>query len=103
MKIEKDLEKRNPLMERNELHITLSHEGDATPSRAALQLFLSKHKKVEPERIEIKNIFSSFGKSFSSVSVFIWDKNVVPDLSKESQKEQEVKKEEAQKEVKKDG
>jgi ribosomal protein S24E len=91
MKVEILSEKHNPFLRRKEIGIAIEHESASTPSKTALQAFLSKEMKKSAEHIEIVNIFSRHGKSVSLSSVYIWDDKKAKDLSK---KEEVVKKEE---------
>ncbi|MBI5332720.1 MAG: hypothetical protein HZB65_04050 [Candidatus Aenigmarchaeota archaeon] len=85
-------EKDNPHMKRKQLVLAVDHVGGATPSMTGLQTVLSNEFSIEPERIEIKSIYSLKGLSQSKASVFIWEENKVENLSKpkeESKKEGE--------------
>jgi ribosomal protein S24E len=72
-------EKDNPHMGRKELILLVEHIAGATPSLAGLQEFLSRDWGIEPERIEIKNIFS-LRKPASRVKVYVWNVPKVPFL-----------------------
>lgn len=76
-------EKDNPNMGRKELLIAVEHVAGATPSKAGLQQFLAKHFGIEPEQIEIKNIFSLLGRQQSKAKVFVWkEKRIAHSASK---------------------
>lgn len=85
MKITVLSEKYNPYLKRKEMSIAIEHESAATPSKEALQSFMAKEIKKEHEHIEIVNIFSTFGKSKSVSTIFVWDEKKVPDLSKKEE------------------
>lgn len=75
-------ENDNPHLKRKELMISLDHVGGATPSMAGLQSLLSKEFKLEPEKVEIKSIFSLKGRNSSKAKVFLWEENRADDLNK---------------------
>jgi len=91
-------EKRNPYLNRNELNIEITHEAMPTPSKASVQLFLSKELGREIERIDIRGIYSNYGTGVSKANVFVWDEKKISDLSKVVDKKDKVvdKKEEQQ-------
>ena len=89
-------EKENPFLERKEIKIEIEHTKECTPSKAQLQQLLSKELKNEVEYIDVRSIFSDYGKSFSLSKVFIWNEKKVSDLSK-PKKETQNKKEEIKK------
>ena len=107
--------RENPLLKRKELICSIEHEGDPTPSKAAVQAYIAKTEKVKPKSIEIKKIFSPKGGINSKVLVYFWREKEVPVLeekkpetkeasksegeeSKEEQKPSETKSEETPKE-----
>ena len=75
-------EKQNTSLKRKELEISIEHIGGATPSMAGLQLLLSREFNLEPEKIEIRNIFSLKGRQRSRAKTFIWDEKKVENLAK---------------------
>ena len=94
MKIEIITERENPFMERIELMVKIDHVGTATPRKAEVQKVVSELKSVEPERVDVRKIFSKKGIGKSEAKIFIWKEPKVKDLSKEEVKE---KKEETDK------
>ena len=89
-------ERNNPHMKRRQLMLAVDHVGGATPSMPGLQTVLSKEFSIEPEKIEIKSIYSLKGRSQSKASVFIWEQNKVENLNtpkEESRPSEEPKKE----------
>ncbi len=91
MKVEIITERENPFMDRIELMIEIDHTGAATPRKAEVQKAVSELKSVEPERVDVRKIFSKKGIGKSEAKIFIWKEPKVKDLSKE---EVEKKKEE---------
>ena len=87
----------NPYMKRKELVLSVDHFGGATPSIAGVQKLISDELGVQPEQVDIKNIFSYRGKAASKVKVFIWEEPKVADLSKP--KEQPAQAEPAEKQT----
>lgn len=94
-------EKDNPHMKRRQLQLSVDHVSGATPSMAGLQTILSKEFNTEPEKIEIKGIYSLKGRPQSKATVFIWTENKVENLNKP--KPVEKPQEETKSEEKKEG
>ncbi|MEM7819321.1 MAG: hypothetical protein QXD48_00650 [Candidatus Aenigmatarchaeota archaeon] len=92
MKVKIVERKNNPYLKRDELVIEIDHTGECTPSKAALQQWLSKELGKDVEKIDIRNIFSSKGSPISRSHVFLWEENKVNDLSKVVKEEKENKK-----------
>ena len=116
MKISITNEKQNPFLKRKELNIYIEHEGEATPSGAALEIMIEKELAHPREKIYIQHIFSETGRTASKASVFVWDekkpekkakrgeakKEEAKQEKKEEKKPAEEKKEEAKQEEKKE-
>lgn len=60
MEIEIKTKKENPLLQRNDIHGTISFTG-ATPSNKQLQEELAKKLGVQPELVAIRGIYGKFG------------------------------------------
>jgi ribosomal protein S24E len=93
MKIEIKTEKENPFLERKEFMITILHDREPTPSKAAVQKFLSKELKQEATHVEVRQIMSRNGLGHSNAKVFVWKEPKAKDLEKEAAKPMEEKKE----------
>ena len=72
MKLELKNEKVNPYMKRRELHIHIEHEGEATPTKAALQQLAAKQFGFEADKTDVRSIFSASGSPCSEAKVFVW-------------------------------
>ena len=87
MKVLEKSEKRNNVLKRTEYRYAIRHSNGKTPSRAELQKFVSEELKIEPERVDIRKVYSRKGMPVSDALVFVWDEPKVKDLNKqESQK-----------------
>ncbi len=82
MKLKILSERDNPIMERKELNVQIEHDKGPTPSKAQIQSLLAAELKKEIEHVDIRNIFSDYGKPFSSSKVFVWKEKKAPDFSK---------------------
>jgi len=109
MKIKIVDEKQNPFLKRKELLIEIDHEGEATPSFDALQQFIIRETKEDPQKVEILNIYSSKGAAIAKSQVHIWEekkiinkKKVKKEKKPKEEKAAEPKKEEKKEEPKKD-
>lgn len=91
MKISIINERENPFLKRKEIYIEINHSDKSTPAKAALQALLSKEFKKEVEHIDIRNIFSDYGKAKSKAKVFLWEEKKAKDLSKVKKEKKEVK------------
>ena len=65
-------EKKNPLMKRTEYTIRVTHDAQATPTRAELTKELVRDLKVKEDCILVEKIFSGFGKAESDAKVFVY-------------------------------
>ncbi|MBI2579278.1 MAG: hypothetical protein HYW27_00065 [Candidatus Aenigmarchaeota archaeon] len=86
MKVRILSEKSNELLERKEIEAEIEHEDAPTPSKAALQQYVSKERGVDAAHVEIVSIFSSKGNRTSKSSVYIWNEKKADDLSKPKEK-----------------
>jgi len=88
--------KENPLLKRKEIIGLIEHGGEATPSKAAVQAYLSKTEKFKPKHVEVKKIFSPVGGINSKFLVYLWKEKEVPILEekKPEEKTEESKKDE---------
>ena len=62
----------NPLLDRREVKLLLNHEGEATPSEEDVKSRFAAEKDVEQENIEIKSIYTGFGKETSEASLQVY-------------------------------
>ncbi len=81
MKFSISNERDNTNLKRKELIIVIDHVGGATPSTAGIQQMLSKEFEAEPEKIEVKSIFSLKGRQKSKIKIFVWEDKKVENLS----------------------
>jgi small subunit ribosomal protein S24e len=86
MKIEIKSEKNNPLLKRKELLIEAVHENEPTPSRAALQELVTKQFGYEPEKTDVRSIYTDGGSCCSQVKVFVWAEKIPVRVKKEKKK-----------------
>lgn len=74
MKIEVKEQKKNPLLKREEVLVSLEHAGKATPSRKEMLPELAKVLKSKEELIIVDKIFSAPGKSASQARILLYSK-----------------------------
>lgn len=84
-------EKKNPILKRTDLMLTIDHTGQATPKREELIEQIAKKFKTTPEKIEIIYIFSETGMAKSKVKARVWEEKAP---EKKVKKGEEVKPEE---------
>ena len=87
MKTEISNEKENPYLKRKELSIIIDHADAPTPSTAALQQLLAKELNSQPEKVDVRNIYTNRGRQVSKAKVFVWEEAKVADLSKPAEGE----------------
>ena len=73
MKVQITSEKKNPLMKRNEIVLSIDYEGGATPSKEILKKAVADETKVSLENIEIRKIISEIGYSRGKAWFNIWE------------------------------
>lgn len=81
MKFEIVNQKKNPLLKREEVMLTVKHEGKPTPSRVDLLSPLSKELKSNKDLVLIDKIFSVKGSQTSQIKAFVFEKK--EDIPKE--------------------
>jgi ribosomal protein S24E len=64
-------DKFNPLMERRELKLEIASQ--ATPKRDLLRKSVASSLKVPVERVYIKNVLSSYGKSIAVCKAYVYE------------------------------
>ncbi len=94
MKLSVKTEKINPFLKRKELHVAIGHEGEPTPTKAAVADAVAKEKVAHEGHVDVRNIFSLSGSGNSKSKVFIWDEKIV---KKEKLKEENIKEKEVEK------
>lgn len=87
MKLEVLEQKKNPLMKRQELWVSVEHAGKATPPRKELLPQISKQLKSKEELIIIDKIFSTGGKAALKAKVLAYSKK--EDVPKEKREKME--------------
>ena len=98
MKVNIVSEKQNPYLKRKEILLSIEHEAESTPPKAAVLELLAKQLSAEKEKIEIVDIISETGLPKSKSMIFIWEEVPVKKIKKTAEKAEAPKEE--QKEVK---
>src|SRR3989344_4591755 len=75
-------EKENPYMERREIAVKITHDKNATPSKAVVQAEIAKEMKKDSENVQILSIHSENGIGISTGKAYVWKEKKVEDLSK---------------------
>jgi len=94
--------RENPLLKRNEIIGIIEHNGMSTPSKASVQAYLAKEKKIKPKHIEVKRIISGVGNTQSRILAYVWKEKEVPIIEEKKAEEKVEKKEESAEEPKKE-
>jgi len=81
-------EKDNRLIKRQDLIIEIDFERRSTPTKAEIQLAVSKQKGAQQDKVEVSNIFSDTGRAYGKAIVKIWDEKTGFSYVKEKPKEE---------------
>jgi ribosomal protein S24E len=73
LNIEITEEKRNPLIDRNEIKIRIDHFGASTPNRLEVKKKISAMQGSDENLTIIKKLETHFGASFTKGKVYIYD------------------------------
>lgn len=65
MKMEINEKKENPILGRTEIHFTVNHVGEVTPTKGAVSEELAKQLKVKKEVVMLNSIDSVYGSGIS--------------------------------------
>lgn len=95
MKIKIDEKQENPLLERKELKVLIEHPGEPTPSEKELRSKISAQQDLDPKKVVIDTIKSSFGVSSSKAYIRILEE-IPEDLEEKKEVEEETKEGEAE-------
>ncbi|MFW9856075.1 MAG: 30S ribosomal protein S24e [Candidatus Thorarchaeota archaeon] len=74
MEIQIQEERYNPLVERKEVSVIITHLGEMTPTREAVRAKVAAQLNIDLERVVIQSMQGHFGKPISSVVVHCYDK-----------------------------
>lgn len=74
MEIQIQKEKHNPLIERNEVDVIITHLGEMTPTREAVRAKIAAQLNVDLERVVIQSIHGQFGQPTSLLTVHCYDR-----------------------------
>jgi small subunit ribosomal protein S24e len=74
MEIQIQKEKRNDLIERNEVDVIITHLGETTPTREAVRAKVAAQLNIDLDRVVIQSIHGHFGQPISTVVAHCYDK-----------------------------
>jgi len=97
MKAEIKEQKKNPLLKREEVVLSINHSGDATPSREQILESSSKTLKKDKKVIVVDSIFTEVGRCITNAKILVYSKaEDIPEYKKKRmEKGKKKKKEEA--------
>ncbi len=98
MKVEITLNRKNPLLKRDEYRLLIEHDGSATPSRDELMPEVAKSVKSKEGMFVIDKVFSLRGRPVSEARVLVYSKK--EDIPKEKLEKSAKKSPEAKPEAK---
>ncbi|MFB6145390.1 MAG: hypothetical protein ABEJ99_02685 [Candidatus Nanohaloarchaea archaeon] len=65
--------KENPLLDRREVEVSLSHEGEETPSKEDVKDRIAAENDLDPESIEVGSVYTGYGKNSSKTVLKVFD------------------------------
>lgn len=74
---------RNDLLEREELTLSIDHDGDATPAENDVRNQLAAEEDFDPKAVRIDHIYSSTGKPTATAVVKVFDDPIMDELPDE--------------------
>ncbi len=89
MKFEILEEKKNPLMKRKEILVSIDFEGSCTPSKFDLQKAIAESMKANAENIEVSKVLSEIGLSRGKAWVKVWEEKSGFDYAKKEKPKEE--------------
>lgn len=89
MDLEITQRERNDLLEREELKLSIDHDGDATPAENAVRKQLAAEEDFDPKAVRIDHIYSSTGKPTATAIVKVFDDPIMDELPDEDTEESE--------------
>ena len=64
--------KENPLLDRREAQVQLTHEGEETPSREDVKSRVAAENGLDEEKVQIDSIYTGFGRNTSKAYLKIF-------------------------------
>ena len=64
--------KENPLLDRREVKVNLTHEGEQTPSREDVKNRVAAENGLDEDKVEVDTIYTGFGKNNSEATLKIF-------------------------------
>ena len=64
--------KENPLLDRREVKVNLTHEGEETPSREDVKNRVAAENGLDEENIQVDTIYTGFGKNNSEATLKVF-------------------------------
>ncbi|MFB6192871.1 MAG: hypothetical protein ABEK00_01335 [Candidatus Nanohaloarchaea archaeon] len=82
--------RENPLLDRREVEVGLTHENEATPSEEDVKSRIAAENGIEAENIEVESIYTGFGKQSSRATLKVLEDFDYSEDLKEDTMEEEV-------------
>ena len=81
--------RENPLLDRREVEISISHTGEATPSKDDVKSRVAAENDLDKEKIEVESIYTGYGEKVSKGNLKIYEEfEYDEDLEENPEKEQ---------------
>lgn len=85
----------NPLLDRKDLTIEISHENKATPAKEDVKSRIAAENDLDEDKVEVKNVLTGYGKQKSQATLqvyqdFEYDEELAQDTISEEKEQVQV-------------
>lgn len=98
MEIEVQDSRDNPLLGREEFHVTIDHAGEATPSKDDVLKLFAAENDLDLEKLEVDGIYTGFGGGRSEADIKAYEEKV-REITEEPEEAEEETEEEPEQEA----
>lgn len=98
MEINVESKEKNPLMDREEFQVKIDHEGEPTPSEKKVIKKFSAENDLDPDKVEVVSVRSSFGTGVSSSVIRVYEEKIREETEEPEEEEPEESEEEQEQE-----
>jgi ribosomal protein S24E len=83
MDIEIQETQENPLLKRERYQLEVDHSGETTPSKDKVRKQLAAEHDLDPEKIDVRHVYTGFGKTSSRAELLVYEDKVVVEEDEE--------------------
>lgn len=82
--------RENPLLDRREVEISISHTGEATPSKDDVKSRVAAENDLDTEEIEVESIYTGYGEKVSKGNLKVYEEFEYDEELEENPKEEQT-------------